>query len=474
MAVPNVNIKNNPTNLLISTDLARDKRFSFLTEDIVATGTTLRIQSIIGFESLTTSSGQIICVGKIGDERSEIVRTSQNNPLSTVYKQIELRDSLQFDHPQDTPVTIIDWNRVEINWAASVLGTKATVNAYPFNLTVDTPEMVYVDTSATAGYFFARFNNTIRDANSAFSDPIPYGGYDDNTVFAIKQRALDSLGEIIDGKVITHEFLNTSLWEARREYHQSPGKRPFRRKFGVDIGNALTGSARIELPNDVEKPFSAENVYGVRIGTGANMEYYDKKEYDFDYRNKPNSTLTVAYSTGARDLYVVSARDFAGSGAVSIEGTVIDYSAKSNSGGTLRISAQGDWNASAGSDVWQNASYGLPSKFTVWANPEGSAYIYFNMPIDTAYIDQNIYADYYRTLVGYDSDGDKLDEPDYDMFTHYLMAKIKHRRLRGAFDITQDPDYKLWQFKKSNALGNEYLSTQIRISPNISHLDIPQ
>lgn len=474
MPVPNVNVRTNPTNLLVdTTDLVRDKRVTFLTEDVVATGTTLRVQSIIGFESLTTSSGQIICIGEIGNERSEIRRTSQDNPHSTVYNQVELRDSLLFDHPQDTKVSVIDWDRVEFNWAATVNGTKATVNAYPFNITADTPQMVYVDTSATSGYFFARFNNRIRAANSGWSDAIPYGGYDNNSVFSIKQRALDSLGETVDGKVITHEFLNESLWEARREYHESPGKRPFRRKYNFDIGDALTGSFRIELPTDVEKPSSAENIYGVRIGANANMSHYDKKEWDFDFRNKPHTTLTSAYTVGARDLYVASARDFAESGAVSIEGTNIDYSAKSNGGGTLRISADGDWNASAGSDVWQNVSYGLPNKFTVWADPGGSAYVYFNMPIDTAYTGQNIYLDSYQRLQSLNSDNDIVDEPSYDGYVYFLKAKIKERKQRGAFDITQDSDFKRWLQWKSEALTNEYIGVQIIFTPSIAHLDLP-
>ncbi len=474
----NVRIQpNQPTTLVTNlTDLTREKRFTFLTEDVVATGTTLRVQSVIGFESISTSSGQVICIGKIGDERTEILRSSNASGEfpSPATKTVFLRDSLIFDHPQDTRVTIVDWDRAEVQWAASVNSTKATVAAYPFNITPDVPGMLYVDTSATAGYFFVRFNNTIRAANSDFSDPVPYTGYDDNMVFKIKERALQSLGEEVDGVIITHEFLNQSLWEARREYHQSPGKRPFRRKFNIDIGNALTGSARIELPTDIEKPATAENLFGVRIGTNSNMTIYDKKDLDYDFVNIPHTTLTSAYTIGARDLYVTSTRDFADSGVVSIEGTSISYSAKSVSGGTLRISVDGSWDTSIGSDVWQNASYGLPDKFTVFADPGGSAYIYFNRPIDTAYINQNIYADYYRTLVGFNSDFDVLDEPDWDMYTPYLMAKIKHRRSKGTFDITTDPDYKLWQFKKQNALNKEFLGTAIRIQPDISHLLIPE
>lgn len=461
------------TLLVNNTDLTRDKRFTFLTESLVAGGSTLAVQSILGFENLDTSSGKIVCIGEIGNERTELLRTSNTsgqNP-SQAYKWVYLRDVLNFDHPQDTKVYIIDWNRVEAQHATTVSGSKSTIRAYPIQISPDQQETVYTDNTQTTGFYFTRFNETVGNTNSDWSDPIPYNGYDDNMVFSIKARALRGLGEEIDGQVITHEFLNESLWEARREYHKAPGKRPFRRKYNAIIGTALTGSYRIELPADVEKSYGAENVYGVRIGPNANMRFYDKKEWDFDYRNIPHSTLTTAYNTGARDLYVASARDFAESGVVSIEGTNISYSEKSNSGGTLRISSDGLWNGSAGSDVWQNVSYGLPSRFTVWADPQGSAYIYFNRPIETSYIGMNIYADYYRTLVGYDSDADTLDEPEYDMYVDYLKAKIKHRKDKGASDITKDPDFKLWQFKKTTALSNENLMTQIRISPDINPLE---
>lgn len=468
-----------------NTDLTREKRFSFLTESVVSGGSTIAIQSILGFESLDTSSGQIVCIGDIGNERTELLRTSNTSGQSPSanYKWVYLRDTLSFDHPQDTKVFIVDYNRVEAQWASTTTGTKSTLRAYPLLVMPDLPETVYTDTTQTSGFYFTRFNENVGNTNSDWSDPIPFSGYDDNMVFSIKKRALDELGEKIDGELITHEFLNQCLWQARREYHQEPGKRPFRRKYNIAIGNAMTGSFRIELPTDVETPYSAENVYGVRIGATQNMTYYDKKEWDFDYLGKPHSNLTAAYVRGARDLYVASARDFAESGVVTVENSNVTYSAKSISGGTLRISADGASDCSSGSDVWQNISYGLPSKFTVFATPQGSAYIYFNRPIETAYINQNIFADYYTTLPGYDSDADTLDEPQYDMFVNYLKFRIKERKSRGNIPVIRtrtgqaviaDADYQLWIIQKQSSIAAEMLMTQIRISPQVDHLPIPE
>lgn len=466
------------TIYLNTTDLTRSKRSSNLTEDVVVSGTTLAIQSIIGFESLDTSSGQVLCVGKIGDERTELVLTSNTSGQSpsTAYKWIYLKTPfLVFDHPQDTPVTIIDFNRAEIQWAASANGTKATLFAYPFNITPDVPEMLFTDTSASAGFYFTRFNRTVDSQNSDWSDAIPYSGFDDNMVASIKKRAVDDLNEEIDGKVITHEYLNECLWTARREYHRAPGKRPFRMKYNVDIGNVLTGSAKIELPTDVEDPVSGENIYGVRIGPNANMEWYDKKEWDADYRNIPHSTLDIAYTAGtSTSLWLASGRDFSGSASVMVENSAISLSRITGEQNSFTIVTHSSYSASGGSDVWENVSYGLPSYFTVFAEPEGSAYIYFNRPFDTAYVNMNIYADYYRTLIGKDSDADVLDEPDYDMYVDYLKAKIKHRRSNGENDITKDSDYILWELKKNRALSAEYMSNQIHFTPEIRHLNLPE
>ena len=453
-----------------NTVLTKDKRSTNLASDAVSGASSLAVQSIIGFESLSTSSGQVIIVGEIGNEKTEILRTSNaTGPSGTT---VTLQSTLLFDHPQDTKVYIVDWNRVDVQWASTVSGSKQTIRAYPLGIMPDLPETQVNDTSQTTGYYFTRFNETIGNTNSDWSDAIPFGGFADNTVFAIKQRALESIDEKLDTELITDAFLNRALWEGRREYHSAMGKRPFRKKFNTDIGNVTTGMYRIDLPADVEKPFTAENVYGVRIGANQNMIWYGKKEWDFDYQNKPHSTLSTAYTVGDQDLYLDNVRDFSDSGTVTVENDSIGYSAKGISGGTLRISSNGASNHVVSLDVWQNASYGLPTKFVVFGTAAGSAYVYFNMPISTSYVNQNIYADYYRTVVEYDSDADVLDEPNYDMFTNYLAFRIKHRKNRGLDPLT-DPDFLLWTKKKNDSLASEYLGEEVRIFPNVESLSIP-
>src|SRR3990167_1530443 len=340
--------------------------------------------------------------------------------------------------------------------------------AFPQNINPGRTEDLFRDTTKTSGFYFVRFNNTIDSTNSDDSDAIPYAGFNDNTVHEIKQRALESVNEQVDGELISDEFLNRTLWELRRDYHQMSGKRPFRRRYNNAIGNALTGSFRIELPLWVEKPHTAENVYGVRIGTNANMRYYDKKEWDFDWRGKPRSFLDHAYTRGtSTSIWLANGRDFSGSPTIQVEGMNIAGTRITGSQNSFTITAHGSYpTASAGSDAYENVSLGLPDHFTVFAEPQGSDYIFFNRPISTSYINQNISLDAYTTIFASDSDADELDEPNYDIYVPYLAWKIKKRKNPGLLD-TEDTDFQLWQLKKREALQSEYIGVELRITPDI-------
>lgn len=443
-----------------NTILPQNKKFTYLTGDITSGVTSLGVQSISGF----SSTAQILLLGGIGQEKTDILYLSHaTTPSGTT---IYLYGSTSFDYPQDTKLTVIDWDKIEFSHATTIAGAKTVLGT--LTIMTDLPESFYKDTTKSSGYYFTNFYDSVNVVSSDYSDPIPYDGYTDNTVFMLKKRALDNCDEKI-GELITHEYLNESLWEARREYHKAPGKRPFRRKFEQDLGNVSTGMYHIALPTDVEKPYTAENVYKVRIGTEEPCKYYDKKEWDDDYDGVAHTVLLTAYAITHQDLYCDNVRDFEDSGSVEIEDDTIAYSAKGVSGGTLRISTAGSYAHTADKDVWQGIDSGLPQNFTVWMNTDGTAYIYFNCPIETAYVNMNIWGDYYRTLVSYDSDADELDEPEYDVFVPYLEFKIKKRKNKGLQPL-DDPSYMEWLKRKQNALGNEYLGTEIRFYPDIPPL----
>lgn len=414
---------------------------------------------------------QVLCVGEIGDEETEIIKTHASTaPSGTT---VTLASNLTFSHPQDTKVYVIDWDYASFEHSSTATGTKGTASG-TIAIQADQKETLYKDWYNTTGYAFLRFFNSTDTGGtySVYSDAVPYAGYDDNTVWAIKQRALDSVDEEI-GSLITHEFLNKALWQGRREYHDSPGKRPFRMRADYVIGTVTVGMYRLEVPADLEDPHTAENIFGIRIGTEENMRYHDKKAHDESYEGVSHTTLADAYDTADGTIHLTDVRDFTDSGSIQIEDDTIDYDARHIANGTLSVETAGDDDHSADLDVWQDASLGLPDQFTVFTDASsGSNYIAFENPIETSYVYQNIYIDYYRTLVPYDSDADVLDESNFDMYVPYLAWRIKKRKNKGLNPLT-DPDFIEWQSKKNNALATEYLGQEVRIEPDIDHLPLP-
>lgn len=444
-----------------NTILTQDKKFTFLSGDATAALATLQVRSIVGI-----STAKILLIGGLNDEESEIkLAHSSTDPSGTT---VTLASNLTFSHPQDTRVYVIDWDCADFSHADTLTGTKSSLSG-TIALQIDQLETLYDDTAETSGFYFTRFYNSARDAYSGYSDPVPYAGYADNTVSAIKERALESTDEEISDE-ITHDFLNKALWQARREYHDADGKRPFRMRFNYPMGVITTGMWKIEAPVDLEAANTGENVFGLRIGTERNMSYQGKKEHDSDYQGVAHSTLAADYAITDGTFQLADVRDFESDGSVNIENDTIAYSARNVTTEVMTVDTAGDEAHGSGVDVWQGGGYGLPSNFTVFIDASsGSNYIYFNRPVETSYIDQNIYIDYYRTLVPYDSDSDVLDEPNYDMYVPYLAWRIKKKKNKGLQPL-EDPDFQEWIMKKASALKTEYLGQDIRIMPDIAPL----
>lgn len=441
-------------------NLARDKKATYLSADATLGTETLTAQSITGF-----AINQILLIGEFGDETAEIIKT--HAATAPTGSTITLASNLAFNHPQDTKVYILDYDQVEISHAATEAGAKSVLATE--NIQADQKHTQYNDSTASSGYYFLRFKNSIETTYSEYSDPVPFADFADNSVFAIKKAALESIGEKTD-EVITDDWLNRVLWKLRREYHNAAGKRPFRRRYNYDLGNITTGIYRIAVPSDLENPSTGENVYGVRIGNNANLAWMDKKEFDREWQDVAHSTLASDYAIVDGTITITDSRDFDESGSITIADDVIEYSANAESTGILTISTAGNEAHTAGVDVWQNASFGLPTKYAIFPDATGVNYIYFDKPISSDYADQNIFIDYYRTLVEYNSDADILDEPKFDFYINGLAFEIKKRRDKGKIDISTDSDFMLYRDGLKQVLATEYNGQSVYFTPAIDHL----
>jgi hypothetical protein len=438
--------------------IAKDKKYSFLSGDIAAGVSSISVESIVGF-----ATGQPILIGNIGSGKSEIILTSGSPSGDT----ISLASATVEAHSRGDKVTILDYNQIEISWEASITPDSDTILA-TIDIQAGLPQSIYNDTVKTSGYYFTRYKNSSDTSYSDYSDPIPYAGYASNSVFAIKERALNDLGESVDDKLITNDYLNESLWEGRRDLDND--KRilhwSFRQKFNQNIGSITPGEWKVAVPTDLRDPNTYKNILGIRIGRkGRKLDYIDMTEFNQKYVNFAHTTLNGAVTTGDLTITLTDSGDFDESGTLSVAGTTIDsisYTSNNESTGVVSgvtgIVASGHL---SGTDVWQEITFGEPTAFTIH-----DGYIYFDCPFEDDLADENIYMDYWGKLVEYDSDADVLDEPEVDMFVSWLKWKIKYKLKSGDIDKTKDTDYQDWLIRKDNLISKELNGQEINFYPD--------
>ena len=208
----------------------------------------------------------------------------------------------------------------------------------------------------------------------------------------------------------------------------------------------------------------------MRIGSrGVNLEYVGKREFDTWYEGINHTTCSSA-TIGATTITIANARDFDSSGSIIIGANTITYTSKNNSTVVLSgVPASGtgsiDATISSSTDVWQNASFGEPTHYTVFEET-----IYFNSPFNSTIAGMNIYSDYYRDLVAANSDADIVDEPEYDALVSYLKYKIKDKKKKGTVDKAKDPDYQDYVIRRTSMVRKNMLKQQIQFVPDIAHL----
>ena len=430
---------------------------TFLSDDMSA-GTTASVDSGAEF-----SANDYGVIGFVGAEKSEIVKVS-----SAVAATITLSSSSAFAHNRGDSFTFIPYNQIKIERSTDGITYSALATV---DIRADATETYYLDTTGASTYYYrVKFYNSTSTNTSATSDAVIATGYAYNTVGAIKARALDQMDEKVGG-IISDTFLNESLWEARREVDALRKRWSWRTAFNTDIGNMVEGAYSFAAPTTLRNPDSPQNILGLRIGNrGRKIRYIDKSKFDSWYEAVPHTTVATQPTVGQTTLVLTNVRDMAASGSVEVGADTITYTSKSNTTNTLSgVPASGTGSITvthaAGVDAWQNVSYGEPTEYTIYENT-----LFFNVPFNSDMEGDNMFMDFYRTLVDYDSDSDVLDEPQVDMYVAYLKYRIKYKKKKGDIDRDTDPDYKDYLTKIGEMTRTETLSQDVRFVPDISHL----
>jgi len=430
-----------------------DQPSTYLSAALVANGTALTVLNSTGF-----ADKDILLIGKLGHEQTEFKQES-GAPGSVTAITVAASD---FAHAVDTPVSKLLFDQVEISGATTATGSKTVIATV--DLQVDAPETTYVVTGTTYAYYFVRYYNSLVAATyyGGYSDAIAITGYADNTVRAVKTRALEMANETI-GNVITNEFLNTMLFQARRDVHNSLKRWSFREQFDYDAGNLSTGDYYIALPTDLQDPYTNKNILGVRIENEDNIDPMTKAQWDSYKQGVPITTLASNYTVGDANITLTDSRDFDDSGSIQISTDTIVYSANTRATGVLTISTDGSDDHTAGDNIFQGVSLGTPQFYTVF-----ESILYFWPALSSDYDGRNIWLDYYKTVVVVNSDADTFDELNYDMYVHYLAWAIKKKK-DSRVDM-KDGDYIEYSRLKQQMIDKEISGQRIQIMPQIDHL----
>lgn len=436
---------------------------SFLDTDSVV-GTTSLSASGINF-----SANQYIVIGQVGNERTEIVQIS-GSPTSTT---INLISATNFAHNRGDTIRFIPYNQIEAQYSTDAI----TYNVItPVGIRSDSTETYMQRTADLSTYSYKfRFYNSTSTLYSAYSSVVLATGYADNTIWSVKNRALNQLGEKIDG-LITDQFLNDSIQEARRAVDYNPAifRWSFRTKFGVILkSQMLAGQWQITVPSDLRDPNTPKNLLSVRFGSqNRPCTYQDIRQFNQNYLNIVHTTVATVAASGATSLILASTNDLDTSGSLTLAGQTVGqgtftiaYTGNNKTTSTLTgVTGIPSSGASVGTDVWQRGifSSGIPTAYTISAGV-----ISFDVPLATRWDGQDVKGDYYSTIPVISSDSQQFDEPFYDLYVPYLKYKIKFLKSNGKINRDGDTDWKDWQDGSARLIAQETPSQRVNFVPDV-------
>jgi hypothetical protein len=438
---------------------------SILTEDALetyltasASGSTLTVKNISGF-----TTNQIILVGELGSENSEIIKThATTSPTGTT---ITLASSLVQTYQSGTKVRVIPYDQVEISHATTITGDKTVLDTV--SLTADSIQTRYEDQDYSAGYYFIRFKNTALTPNiySDYSDPIPYDGYETNTVgniiaYALKRNKLETFTKFVDYNFCIEE-INSCL-----KYISGKLKKWTRlQEFDYELGTLTRGNYKLAMPTNVWK-HSYKSVLDVRVeGKGA-LTYKDKKEFNDLFEGVLLKTATAA-TAGDTTFELDDTTNLDDDGTVMVNGNLITYTGIS--GNTLTgIPASGTGaiteTITAGDNVWQGSyKEGTPLYFTVY-----DEYMYFYPLTSSSTASRRIFADFWKEAPQIDSDNDEIDVYRYDMVKHWLTWAIRMQLKNDGVRNLNDGDYMQFEVILNDSKRGEIHGQKYKTKPSLN------
>lgn len=185
--------------------ITSNAKYSYLVNNYIAGVTSLGVVNANGL-----AVNDYVLIGSFGSEAAEILKIeSITNGILTFKTEAGVTgQTTAFAHPESTKITVIPYNRVVFYYEATDI---ACTFANPLTsatsaLSDITPSdwfTTYTDNTNSTGYGFFRFYNSTTTTYSAVSNPIPYAGFENNTV----KESLDAFFSLLNNnelKLITN------------------------------------------------------------------------------------------------------------------------------------------------------------------------------------------------------------------------------------------------------------------------------
>jgi len=426
--VPRIDHKNNnifvDVQELVSDSIAKTQ----LTSDVTAGSSTLTVKAIKGF-----AVNQVLLIGGLGGEASEIIKTHASTTPSS--KTVTLASATINNHPAGTPVYVLRVDQIELSHATTLTGSKSTltttIGSGLIGIEADTVRMVYNEDEQTSGFYFARYKNSISGNFEAYTDGLPYGGWDKGTVGSIVLQSLKNNLLKRFTRDISLEFCLGHISDVLQKVQGKQLRWPQHQSFNKILGQTSRGVNVVSFPTDIYTTKSNKSLMALRIGDNKPLEYQDPYEFEAYLDGVTTTQVRTEASASDTTLAIDNSYDFADSGIAIVYVAGVKYSitytgvTRSATVGVLTgVPSSGDGSISitipVDTNVWQGEDEGFPEVFTV-RNDQ----IEFYPLADAQFDNQNIRGDYWTVADSVNSMGDTIDDDRYDLVLYWLSWRIR-------------------------------------------------
>src|SRR3990167_745700 len=175
-----------PLRVPISDMLVNPQAITYLTSDSVVGLSLLTVK-----DSQNISKNNILFVGQEGNQGSELLKTHASTEPSGA--TVTLAATTAYPHSASTKVVLVPYNQLEFSYATTSGGSKTVL--ITTNIAAGAQETVYLVSTYTTGFYFARWKENIGNTFSAYSDATPVAGYSKLMARSIIDTALADINK---------------------------------------------------------------------------------------------------------------------------------------------------------------------------------------------------------------------------------------------------------------------------------------